>query len=68
MIDRTCAGCGAALAVECTGPGKYFVFHPAPLCAHILGLIEAGKIDGPVVDARRDLVTGDVVVDETRPS
>jgi len=63
MSEHKCNGCGALCTVQPSGPGKAEIFHPEPLCDHVLGLINGGVTLGAVRPARRDNATGEVVDD-----
>jgi hypothetical protein len=35
-VERPCMGCGATLRARLGEPGTRIMFHPAPLCHHLL--------------------------------
>jgi hypothetical protein len=42
-----CVGCGARLRARLGAPGTNIMFHPAPLCAHLLVKLASMGIESP---------------------
>ncbi len=69
-MKLTCKGCGARMECQprADDPTVADMFHPHPLCAHVLALLDAGVAAGPVKLARLDDATGEIIEDPSGPS
>lgn len=69
-MKMRCNGCGVRM--ECQprsdDPNMCDLFHPDPLCSHVINLLAAGAAAGPVTRGRLDLDTGEIIEDPAGPS
>lgn len=49
-LRAPCAGCGAPMRARLGAPGTRIMFHPAPLCSHLLAKLAAMGLKQPDPD------------------